>query len=801
MGGRCAIPVAVAVWLGLLWGARLDTVAGALALGIALPFALVAWRAPDRTGTVALLVAFALAATARGAAHRAALERARVGLDLPDALFRVSGRVVEPPQRESGEPLAVVAVIDASPPIARGARVRLRLPAGSAAEWGDRLEALASLELPPRLRNPGGFDARGAADAGSLAATGRALDDAVLSGRGFDALPRLTVARWRRAIEARFARHLTAEARELVTPLVIGDRSALSPDLNARLRASGLIHLLALSGLHVTWLAALARGASASLGAGVRARALAGGLCAVFYVGIAGPLPSLMRAAAGEGLLAAARLLDRALDPAQALAISAAVLLSLAPSWAGDLGFQLSFAATLGLVAVGPWLAARCGRWRPLAAPFLPTLSAQLTAMPLLIARFHALSWVGALANLLAVPVSGLLLTAAWLAAVVDLALPGSGRLGFDACEALAAALRAIASLAARAPGAMLGLGPECGIAVCAALGAVLLVVALPEPRDVEGGRCPVSRPRVAGAGLGASFSALALLLAVTAAPLRPQPGRWWLIALDVGQGDALAVGFEDGWWLVDAGPRTPHVDAGEMVVLPFLRWAGVRRLEALVLTHDDGDHTGGAPAVRHGVSVVRVLAPVARPGVPGPALRFGAETLARGDTLRLAPLALVRWPPRPPERGADGRRTDNAAGLVIEVGEARGRALLAADVDSTVEESLAVVPDVALLKVAHHGSASSSGASFLARARARHALLSCGRRNPFGHPDPRVVERLRAAGAAIHRTDREGALWFELSDRGARRLDWRRAEPRAVTAQPRGDRAGAALARAPAHW
>ena len=123
----------------------------------------------------------------------------------------------------------------------------------------------------------------------------------------------------------------------------------------------------------------------------------------------------------------------------------------------------------------------------------------------------------------------------------------------------------------------------------------------------------------------------------------------------------------------------------------------------------------------------------------------------------------------------------------MIEVGEGEGRALLLADVDSTVEAALEVTPGVAVIKVAHHGSASSSGASFLARARGRIGLLSVGRHNPFGHPSPDALARLAAAGLEIRRTDREGAIWIEHSEAGARVVDWRRSL-----------RAGAPRARAP---
>jgi competence protein ComEC len=129
-----------------------------------------------------------------------------------------------------------------------------------------------------------------------------------------------------------------------------------------------------------------------------------------------------------------------------------------------------------------------------------------------------------------------------------------------------------------------------------------------------------------------------------------------------------------------------------------------------------------------------------------------------------------VRWPP-----GSEPCTRDNAAGLVLEIDAGGSAALLAADVDSTVEARLSVEAPLAVLKVAHHGSASSSGASFLARARPGIAIMSCGRHNAFGHPSAGALARLTGCGASILRTDREGAVWLEFSDSGVRRIDWRR--------------------------
>jgi competence protein ComEC len=779
MGGRCAVAVAAALWLGLILGGALEAsgthrgtapvwLAGAAAL------AMLAERSPPRLATVALLAAVGLGGIARGALRADVFER-RCASVPSDAVPRwLTVRVAGHPAREARDPTAIVEVADPRAGRLRGLVVRLRLPPGCTAEWGDRLEVLVQLDPLPARRNPGGYSARESGESAGIAAQGRALAARPVHARGW---PRATVTRWRRAVEGSLRAHLDSSARELVAPLLIGDRSGLSPELGAEFRASGLTHLLALSGMHVTWLAGIAGAIAAASGAGPRGRAAGAAACALFYVGIAGPVPSLVRAALTEWMRCGARIAGRALDPVQALAVSAIGALVTAPAWAGDLGFQLSCAATLGLVTIGRWLAergeARSRIARGAIAALAPTIAAQVAALPLLVARFNTLPWTGLLSNLVAVPVSGLLLASAWLGVALECVAPGAGRPWLLACEPLAHALRVIAGVSSRLPAASFATGAEPSVAWLAGAGAVLLSlslapigVATPPPRDRH-------RRIVAARGLGGLCVALALVMAATAKPLRPPPGRWWMVVLDVGQGDAIALGFEDGWWLVDAGPRSPRYDAGQSVVAPFFRWAGVRRLEVMALTHDDGDHTGGAAAVARALRVGRVLAPVALPGVAGPSARFAAVAAGRGDTVRRRPRGIVRWPPR----GA-ALRADNAASLVLEIGEPAARALLAADVDSTVEESLAVAGPFAVLKVAHHGSGSSSGSRFLAQAGARHAVISSGRRNPHGHPHPLAIARLVAAGAAVHRTDRLGAVWIELSTDGARLIDWRRGPP-----------------------
>ena len=295
MSGRSAIGIALALACTLAATPALPVVLVFALLAVAALFAALACVAPPRTAGVALLLAALASGLARGGAERARLACERAAWPSGETFVRCAAVLAEPPRREGDAPVALARVICATPAVPVAARVRLRLPAACAAEWGDTLLVLARLEAPRAASEPGAFDALAAADAAHVLAHGRAYHADVRAARGLAAAPRLRGMAQRRALAAALGRALSPLARELALPLVLGDRSALSPELDAEVRAAGLVHLIALSGLHVGWLAAMARGLAASLRLGPRARACVGAASACVFVALAGPLPSLLR--------------------------------------------------------------------------------------------------------------------------------------------------------------------------------------------------------------------------------------------------------------------------------------------------------------------------------------------------------------------------------------------------------------------------------------------------------------------------------------------------------------------------
>ncbi len=467
----------------------------------------------------------------------------------------------------------------------------------------------------------------------------------------------------------------------------------------------------------------LAAGAGAGLP--LRARLWLAAAAVAAYVPLAGAGPSVQRAGVMgvAGLVAA--LASRPASRAYALLLAAAVTLALNPRAAEDPGWQLSFAAVLAIAALAPRLRTRLAQrlngrrgQRPpersivaaAADAAAVTVAATIGTAPLIALHFGRLSLVAVPANLAA---AALVAPVMWLGVLVAAA----GQLSTGLAAVLAAPLgpplallAAIAHTAAGVPHAEVG------------------VEALPR-QALELVRPPPGPPR----GLVVS-------------------------ALDVGQGDATLVQHGARAILVDAGPPGGPV-------VRRLRDAGARRLDALVVTHAQADHAGGAAAVLAALPVGLVLD--GRDGVrsadgtrlAAAARRRGVRliTARAGQELRAGPLLLrVLSPPAEPaaaHRGAD----PNARAVVAEVRDGPFSLLLTADAESDVTSGLGLGP-VDVLKVAHHGSADPGLPGLLARLRPSVALIEVGAANRYGHPAPSTLAALRAVPLTL-RTDRDGTV------------------------------------------
>jgi competence protein ComEC len=767
LGFACPPPPPASLLVAL--SAFLAAVGAALARGPAAGAAPRRGRAATSCAFAGLVLAFAAAGSVAAdatAARLLAAAEARRGW--------VVARVRGLPAAGGAAQRLRLEVVRSSLGLARGARLDARVEDGALLPDGVLVRALATVEGFAPRRNPGGFDARAWARTEGLSARARLVPSTVrvLAGPA----PGDLGARLVSPLRARLLEAIRAQERgragAFLAGFLLGDRSALDPAAGDDLRRIGGLHLLAISGMHVVLVAAVLERALRLAGARGRRAALLRLAAVSLYCALAGGAPSVWRAGVSAAWIEAGLLLGRRVRGAQALALAVLVLLALRPAHALDAGFQLSVLATWGLLALaapaGAWLRARSPRLGPVVHEgFLTTLAAQLVALPCLAVRFGTISALGLVANLLLVPVTNVALVAGLIGLV--LALPAAGLARPFWCVADAAALLTLRLAAglARTPAALVPLAPSA--LACAMLAAALAALTVPGlvPEAARRGR---ARAVLAGLAL---LAAAALVLPV-AAP-RPAGGTLVVTALDVGQGDALLVALPDRRaLLVDAGDAGPGGDHGARTVLPALRVRGVGRLHAVVASHGDRDHAGGIPAVLRDVACDVVAGPFdvadsllararARGGAAGAPRR---RALVAGDVLLAGEDYEVRalWPP--PGFRADPGWTTNRESVVLLLTR-RGpagdtaRVLLTGDIDTLVERRLveAGLPRCDVLKVAHHGSRTSSADAFLAGTAPRIALASLGRGNRFGHPHADVQARFAARAVAWRATDREGAL------------------------------------------
>jgi competence protein ComEC len=648
-----------------------------------------------------------------------------------------------------------------------GGRVLVYARGGPQLRYGDRVRIRGYLRRPGLPGNPGEFSQHD-----HLAAQG--IQAVLFAGRGGAVRvvgrgrvnPVFAAAYGLRGrMAAFFASVLPGERGALLDSLLLGDDGAIPPSLRDAFARAGLLHVLVVSGAQVGLVASGALWVARALRIPPVVQASGAAAAVLFFAFMTGWVPSVARAALMALVGLAASATGRLRDPFAALAAAALILLASSPLLLADVGFQLSFAATWALLYVAPAIHARLGRLPPALRSLVSmTVGAQTAVMPLLAFHFMQVSVTGYLANIAVVPLVGLIVPAGFLVAVTGLLLPPAGAAGV---VLLGPALDAIAMLSrffARMPLAVVQVPALSAAGLVGSAAALIGAVAWLH------GSLALRRRHLLGAGI----VLVALLLWGRIADARA-PARVSLTMIDVGQGDALLVRGPSGQTLlVDGGGaiegRPTGYDVGVRRLVPALRRLGVRRVDVVMLSHPHEDHVGGLVAVLQNFSVGLVL----DAGLPHPApsyVEFLRLVGVRGIAYRLARrgmqvdlgdgLALsVLHPQEPLLRGTSSDANLNSIVARLTFGSVA--VLLTGDAEGATEAQLLDLGDDVrslILKVAHHGSRTSTTPAFLDAVRPAIALVSVGAMNPFGHPDAEVIERLEDAGAAVYRTDVHGAV------------------------------------------
>ena len=751
---------------------------------------------PDPSLFVVLLAVAALCAWAMrgrllgvvlvGAAVALSLAGTRLQQRMPDSEGRVdrivTGVIDDFPRAEGGIcrfRIRVSDIADPGPPLQRilVTWYECHESPGAGETWRLKLR----LRAPRGLYNPGGFDFEQWAFRENLSATGYVRDEpAPQRLAGCEAGPRLLCART--ALVERLLAWLDGNrGLPYVIALTTGARHLLADEDWETLRRTGTAHLFAISGLHVgvvawfAWLVGLALGRIArSFAGGVQPRHAAAAisfLAALSYAALAGFAVSTLRSLAMITAVLVFTQMRRYGGFGAALGAALIVVLVPDPFAVLSPGFWLSFGAVallaLSVLGLREPVSSSRGQGRSTASSRVRRLAVAqwritLGLAPLVLVFFGEVSLIGAAINLAAIPLFSLLIVPGLLSALLlTVAWPSAGVFLLHSGAGLLAQVMSVLSrlsefeLASWAP-------PEFGLlpAVLAIAGIVWLLAPRPAP---------------------ARWAAPLLLLpAVLGLDRNHQQADLAVTVLDVGQGLAVLVQAPDYNLLYDAGPRYSSSDAGDSVVVPVLASLGAQRLDALVISHGDSDHAGGAASVLKAHPEAQLVAP-ARYGLqPNRYLRCVA-----GEAWAAGP---VRFRALNPDPGAGSRGNDDSCVLIVEA--AGVRVLLPGDLESSGESRLVdrgLAGPFDLVVSPHHGSASSSSPRFVQAVRARLVAHSTGYFNRWGFPRDSVVARWAREGARQWDTGASGAIRFESRKGGPLELaaEWRRDNARLWTYPP----------------
>jgi competence protein ComEC len=647
---------------------------------------------------------------------------------------------------------------------------------GRLGEWraGRTIEAPVSFRRPARYLNDGVPDFER-----DLALTGTTLLGTVKSallvevrshGTWLDEAASEARARIRRAV-TRWVGARDPTSGALVTAVLIGDRAAIADDVRERLQVSGTYHVIAISGGNIAVFVVIVSALCRLVGLGPRPAAMATLVVLLLYAAVVVSGPSVRRAVLVAVLYLAARAVDHRAPPWQAAAMACAGLLVAWPLDVRDVGFVLTFGAAGALLAVAEStrMATVPAAIRWLLQSIAASLAVEAVLLPVQATAFGRVSIAGVVLNLVAVPAMTVAQLSGLAVVVADVAGTGASALGWVADLSVRLLLWS-ASLAEAAPWLTDRAPPPAWTSVA------VYYTALAGAVRGTGKLRAIGAVACVAVGWLVAFG---LPEGLRRAPESAKHMR--LTMLDVGQGEAMLLQPSTGPpVLIDTGGRPfgGGLDVGTRVVAPALWARGVTSLAAMLITHGDPDHMGGAAGVLASLAVGESWMGIRVPRhVPGndlltelDARGIGVRYLRAGDAMPLEGLRLrVLHPPAP---DWERQRVRNDDSVVIEATYGDVAFLLLGDVSAEIERLL--VPQltrarVRILKVAHHGSKTSTSQALLDAWRPQLALVSAGRGNSFGHPAREVLARLDAAGVRLLRTDLGGELTVDTDGRTVR--------------------------------
>ncbi|WP_210366903.1 DNA internalization-related competence protein ComEC/Rec2 [Bacillus sp. REN3] len=633
---------------------------------------------------------------------------------------------------------------------------------------GTACKAEGSLESPSVARNPNAFDYKNYLERQGIYWTFNveSLEPGSCLDASDNTLTKLK--RFRQKEITMIEESYPAETAALSIALIFGDRNLINPQTESSYRKIGIIHLLAISGLHIALMAGMFYFLLIRTGLSKEMSELLLILALPVYTVISGLAPPVVRAAGMLILLIGARRFRIKLPPFDAISIAFMLSLIVNPKLVYDTGFQLSFSVSFALIVSAKKILSTFRHYLTQIAAV--SFVAQLAAMPIILYSYFELSAISLLANLLFIPLFSFILLPLVLLGYFIFTLTGVPPATFFGLLEKAIHLVNVLSISlSEVPGAMMTIGKPGKMVMISLVAAIWLFFLKWEKIRIQKRQPPP---------LFYLFPVIPLLLQVAVPYINPY-GE--IIFLDVGQGDSILIRmpFNKGNYLIDTGgvisfgaedwkERREGFDPGKDTVLPLLKSKGIRKLDKLILTHGDADHIGGAAALIEEIGIGQIVMPryVDRSALEEEIIKLARKKKVPlyfgGDgTAWTSPGGKFRL------MNPSGENADRNENSIVMLADISGKQwLFTGDLGTEGEAALLRrYPQLGtdVLKVGHHGSKTSTSAGFLDRLRPDYAVISVKKKNRYGHPSSEILDRLRESGIRIYRTDENGAIIYRF--------------------------------------
>lgn len=654
-------------------------------------------------------------------------------------------------------------------------------------KMGERIRLKGKLDYFEHATNPGEFDMyEFYKNRGVLFRISDA--EVVAKGRRYS-----VIAQWLYELkvsnEEYLVRELGEEDAAIMKAMIFGDKNEIDPDIKDSFAKNGIAHILAISGLHISFLGMAVYKLLKRIGVSVRGCAVSSGILIALYGIMVGFSASAFRAICMFALFLVSKCLRRSYDMLSAASVAAIVTMLMNPMIIMDSGCRLSYLAIIGVGGLYACFESGVCKLPRFSDSFVLSLYVFLITLPVIVSSYYEVAFYSVILNLVIIPLMSILLIA-----TISLLILASLRSVVIGCgwDYVVQAISVVMWLPTRVA-KLIFMIYKTTCAYLEHLGVwrrnigtpevwrcvvfyILIVLSVITPARIVCGTSDDSDTMVKVKRLGVCIAMIASAVIILC--IRPCSGMM-MTMLDVGQGDGMVIRNDNGHtYLIDGGSSSKR-NVGRYRIIPYLKYMGVNQIDGIILTHPDVDHINGIEEVLE-LCVEENLEPKrifiyegfgddeGFESIRELGAKCGADIIyvRAGECLCDGRLQLeVLYP-----YGGVGTYDSNNASIVMKVVYGDFSAITTGDVEYEGEEWISENCDIEnadILKVAHHGSSSSSSAAFLEKVRPKVALISAGKDNRYGHPHIETLERLDGVRAKVYRTDYCGAITVRIDRRG----------------------------------